>query len=242
MKKTKSVLAMLLLVCLFTTMIPMNTFAESNNYDEDVAKETAEDILNHESGELTVKEEDVMETFIDEYEKQLVFSDNCISTENVDNQYFKEKYGEEFMNSVEKNIESVNEVVEESNLEITDEGEIFDPDDEELSVQGKYNKTSSKTHWWGREIKQNYKNAEKHKNSLKKCKRVIDAVSDVTTFFGAFSKDSRFGVEGVVSMGLSKYCGYFCKRIKACNKKNIGIKYKIYWIAKFTMRSQNQKY
>ena len=55
MKKTKSVLAMLLLVCLFTTMIPMNTFAESNNYDEDVAKETAEDILNHESGELTVK-------------------------------------------------------------------------------------------------------------------------------------------------------------------------------------------
>ena len=30
MKKTKSVLAMLLLVCLFTTMIPMNTFAESD--------------------------------------------------------------------------------------------------------------------------------------------------------------------------------------------------------------------
>lgn len=72
MKKNKSVLAMLLLVCLLTTMIPMNTFAESNNYDEDVVKETAEDILNHENGELTVKEEDVMETFIDEYEKQLV--------------------------------------------------------------------------------------------------------------------------------------------------------------------------
>lgn len=29
---------MLLLVCLFTTMIPMNTFAESNNYDEDMMK------------------------------------------------------------------------------------------------------------------------------------------------------------------------------------------------------------
>lgn len=191
--------------------------------------------------ELTEDQAELMECFIQEYENQLEFTEEGINNDNVDIDYFEKKYGDMAVEMVDDGIDIVNERIEDDELAITENGTIYEVDDTDMVVQGRYNKTSGKTYWWGRIIYQSYSNANKQKKSLKSCSKAASLIGDVCTVAGGAGSTALW-MEGVAALGIRAYSSKFASSIGKYNKKNIGIKYKIWWSMNYTMRSQNQKW
>ena len=191
--------------------------------------------------ELTEDQAELMDCFIREYEDQLEFTEEGINNDNVDIDYFEKKYGDMVVEMVDEGIDIVNESIEDDELGITENGTIYDANDTDMVVQGCYNKTSGKTYWWGRIIYQSYKNANRQKKSIKSCAKAASLIGDVCTLSGGFGSAAIFW-EGVAALSIRTYSNKFAKSIGKYNKKDIGIKYKIWWSMKYTMRSQNQKW
>ena len=195
------------------------------------------DDTNH--GELTDEQAELMEQFVDELGKQLNYSENGIDTSNVDVKSLESKYGEDVVGMMYEGIENINAGVEEDLYEVTDNGTIYESDDDDMYVQGKYNKNSGRTYYWGRIIYQSYTNSKKHEKSLRKCKRATDLIGEICTICG-FGGGATMYADGVAALAISTYSGHFANSIKKYNKAKYGIKYKLWWSMKYTMRTQNK--
>ena len=106
------------------------------------------------------------------------------------------------------------------------------------SGHAKLNINKTEKHWWGRINYLSYKNAKNLRNSLKNYVTVLDVITFIATGGGIFTVSiDAFAFANQI---LSKYVSYFRKRIKSCNKKGKGIKYKIWWYMRFKMRTQGK--
>lgn len=227
----------------------MSVTSEQNIQNNEVSEEEDEeipedyiDVTSDGAGEMSDEQAERMDKFVEEYGKELNFSEDGIDTSDVNTEKLEDKYGEEVVEMMDAGIEAINEKVEEDEYAVTDNGTIYETDDEDMTVQGKYNKTSGTTYYWGRLIKESYSRANKHKKSLKTCNSANSVLASVTTAAGLFKRHPAFTFDTILSMGIDHYTSYFCKRITACNKKNIGIKYKIYWAPVYRMRTQNKSF
>lgn len=187
------------------------------------------------SYELNDLEAEKMDMFIEEFDAQLDFKNNEISTDDVNLNYFKEKYGNQAVQFATESINKTNKLANEGNIKISSNGTISDTaETTEISpfakAKNKLNINKTTTHWWGRTIYLSYKNANKLKADLKKTSSRTAVMQLIAGTLNKFV-GSGFGA-------VSLYTDYFCKRISACNKKNKGIKYKLYWVMKFKMRTQ----
>ena len=181
-----------------------------------------------------------IDAFIAEYDAQLEYEDGYIVTEEIDQEYFIEKYGEDIVVAAEDNIEEINESVEDGDLEVTDNGTIIEEDDEDMYIQGKVNVTKGTTYWWGRIIYLSYSRAKNMRASLKGDQSRTEILTWVAGFAGLRSTPA--GVAGLAAAGLNKYVSTLRANIKKYNKKGKGIKYKIYWYGNYHMRTQGQSW
>ena len=107
----------------------------------------------------------------------------------------------------------------------------------------KVNVTSSKVYWWGILNKLSYKKAKNFRYTLGQCKTLIDGVTAILTCGGIFEKNGNMlSYFSFAQLLLSEYVSYFRSRIKACNVKGKGIKYKLFWGFAFKMRTQGKKW
>ena len=104
----------------------------------------------------------------------------------------------------------------------------------------KVNINKTVLHWWGRTNYLSYSNARNLRSSLDKYRTATDVIALIATGAGLFNV--YIGAFAFANQVLSRYVGYFQKRIKKCNKKGKGIKYKIWWTMNFKMRTQGKKW
>ena len=104
----------------------------------------------------------------------------------------------------------------------------------------KVNINKTVLHWWGRTNYLSYSNARNLRSSLDKYRTATDVIALIATGAGLFN--AYIGAFAFANQVLSRYVGYFQKRIKKCNKKGKGIKYKIWWTMNFKMRTQGKKW
>lgn len=242
----KKILAIIMRAMVAASMLPMMAFATEGDETKGASSASTSNcyinLYDTNNGELTDEQAELMEQFVDELEKQLSYDENGINTSDVDVESLKAKYGEDVVDMTYEGIETINEGVDEDLYEVTDNGTIYETEDDNMYVQGKYNKTSATTYVWGRLIKLSYSRANTQRKSLKSCNSVANTLGKVTTACSLFTKNTMFTCDAILSLGITEYTDYFCKRIKACNKKNIGIKYKIWWACFYRMRRQDASF
>ncbi|MCI9598398.1 MAG: hypothetical protein HFE75_14140 [Firmicutes bacterium] len=238
----KKILIYVLVLALTFSCGTIGVFASENINATSTAQEPVNDefidLDDNDSYELDDETAEKMDQFIEEFENQLEFHDDEINMDDVDLKYFKEKYGEDVVLSVEENINELNELAEDGDIEITPNGTVYDTNEDDMYVQGKLNINKSTTYWWGRINYLNYTNANKLKKSLSKTTDRTSIVGLVAGGVGLFKV--ALGPYSFAFGAVSAYTNYFYKRITACNKKNKGIKYKLYWTMNFKMRTQGQ--
>lgn len=212
---------------------------EQDITDEDVTYE--EEVIDVDPGEeLDNPTAEKIEEFIKEYEEQLVFSDDEIVTDEVDTKYFEEKYGEEFIGMVDDGIDAVNDLADQGEIEITENGTIYDADDTDMYIQGKVNINKATTYWWGRMIYKSYSNANKMRKSMLASASRTGLMSTICGLGSLKIKKGKLGGFSVAFGALSVYAGRVATSIEKYNKKGKGIKYKIYWSMDYTMRTQGK--
>ena len=239
----KKILAIIMSAMVAVTMLPTMAFATETDETKGASSASTSncyiDLDDTNNGELTDEQAELMDQFVDELGKQLTYDETGINTLDVDVESLKAKYGEDVVDTTYEGIETINEGVEEDLYEVTDNGTIYETEDDDMYVQGKYNKNSGRTYYWGRIIYQSYKNSKKHEKSLRKCKRAEDLIGEICTICG-FGGGATMYADGVAALAISKYSGNFANSIRKYNKANYGIKYKLWWSMKYTMRTQNK--
>lgn len=227
-----------------TTPVASEQDVQNNDVSEEEGEDLPEDYIDVTGdgvGEMTDEQAERMDQFIEEYGKHLNFSEDGIDTSDVNTEKLEDKYGEDVVEMMDAGIEAINEKVEEDEYAVTDNGTIYETDDEDMTVQGKYNKNKGTTYYWGRKIYQSYSNANKHKKSLRKCSTAAGLIGDACTLCGGFNSKKIF-LESLAALGIRAYSDKFANSIAKYNKKSYGIKYKIVWAMAYTMRTQNQKW
>ena len=147
----KKILAIIMSTIIALTMLPVMAFATEGDETKGASSaSTSNCYINLDdtnNGELTDEQAELMEQFVDELEKQLSYDENGINTSDVDVESLKAKYGEDVVDMMYEGIETINECVEEDLYEVTDNGTIYETEDDDMYVQGKYNKTSATTYY-----------------------------------------------------------------------------------------------
>lgn len=243
----KKILVFIMVLALAFSCSTVGIFATENAKALGVTETTVGnefiDLNNDVSYEFDDETAQKMDKFIEEFENQLEFNNDEIVTDDVNLKYFKEKYGKQLVQSVENNIEDLNKLADEGDIEITPNGTIYDANEDDMYVQGKVNINKGTTYWWGRINYVSYSNANKLKKSLGGTSGRSTVLSLVVGAGGLFKATAAvLGPFSLAFGAVSAYTTYFCKRITACNKKNKGIKYKLYWTMNYTMRTQGSSW
>ena len=131
-RKLSGLIAILVVILL---LVPSMCFAQEDDlgYQDDLNMEDSEELNTGEDISEDIIQMDCdfkddadtvekLEAFVEEYEEQLIFEDNEINNDQVDQKYFEEKYGEDIVLAVEENIEDLNEEAAEGDINITDKG------------------------------------------------------------------------------------------------------------------------
>lgn len=225
----------LLALCVAFSVIITPVFADDQRVEDPVAGYTAGDG----SGELSEENYQKMENFIEEIDDQLEFSDDKVDMSGVDFEYFRDKYGDEIVDSAISQIDSINEEAENGDININKDGTIGESGPLYAGSKKKVNINKAKTYWWGRQIWQSYSRANKHKNDLKNCRTINEVLASLCTIGGL---TGRFSVDGVLALGIHAYVNKWIKSFNKYNKKGKGVKYKIYWTCNYKMATQGTSY
>ena len=139
-KSSKKYIALVLAITIMLTALPISVLAnETDYYDPEI------DLYEALSEERELTEDefyyliDVMEEYISYEEGEIVIDGNFES--------LTEYIGEDAVEDMIEGVEYLNELAEDDELIITENGTIFEYDNDEFTLQARRNRVTR--HWWG---------------------------------------------------------------------------------------------
>lgn len=220
MKKVKKFslgfLSALMMFSLFTPSL--SAFAYTGDLD-------IQEILE-EGGELT---EDEFDEFIGAMEAYISFEDGEIII-NEDIEDLSYLFGEEVIELMVEGIENLNELADENEIVITDNGTVYEVSDDEFVVQGGVNKTT--WHWWGTRVYLSTRKVAPFANKFSNLGSAAGVVAAVSGGFGFKPVSVPAGLLGI----------YWTKLARDMNNRNAGhsrgIKVSMTWVMAYSTARQ----
>ena len=203
MKKTKIISTLLSFALLLQIFQPFSALAYEYEYiDVDIIQDTLE-----EGGELTEEEFDELISILEEH---ISFEDGEIIVDE-DISELSDIFGKYAIEYMVEGIEYLNELADEEELVITENGTIYETSDDEFFVQGGVNRRT--WHWWGTRTFMSTSVATSRANTWGRSAAAFTLLHSVANAVGFLPKTS-------VASGLA--AGYFALLSSSVHSRNSG--------------------